>query len=159
MDKIDKIYEKVHVSYFAFIGLLIFIIGLIPAILVEDDFNFFITHVSYLGIPSNDLFIFFNIFWFITGIFMIIFLLGFTLYLEEKGVDAKKRWIAFIFSVLSAIGILGIAVFNTEDAHSLHYIFELIFFFMGILYLFTYAYIEWKSSEFSKVQATFNLIW
>ena len=29
---------------------------------------------------------------------------------------------------------------------------------MGILYLFTYAYIEWKSSEFSKLQAIFNLI-
>lgn len=158
MEKIDKIFEKVHTSYFAFIGLVIFIIGLIPAMLVEPNFSLLVTHVSYLGTPSNDLYIFFNIFWFITGVFMIIFLLGFTRYLQEKGIDIKKTWIAFIFSVLSAAGICGMAIFNSEQAYNIHFVFELIFFFMGILYLFSYAYIEWKSSEFSMIQAVFNII-
>lgn len=158
MEKVDKIYEKVHTSYFAFIGLIIFFIGLIPAIIVHPSFNFFITHVSYLGGPSNSLYIFFNICWFITAIFIIFFLLGFTRFLQEKGIGVRKAWIAFAFSVLSVIGIMGMAIFNTEEAYNLHYIFELIFFFMGILYLFSYFYIEWKSPEFSKIQSIFNLI-
>ncbi len=158
MERIDKIFEKVHTSYFAFIGLAIFIIGLIPAILVEPNFSLLVTHVSYLGTPSNDLYIFFNIFWFITGVFMIIFLLGFTRYLQEKGLDVKNTWIVFIFSVLSAAGICGMAIFNSEQAYNTHFVFELMFFFMGILYLFSYAYIEWKSSEFSMIQTVFNII-
>lgn len=158
MEKLNKIYEKIHASYFAFIGLIIFFIGLIPAILVETDFDFFVTHASYLGTPSNDLHLLFNVCWFITGIFMIFFLLGFTQYLQEKGLDTKLTWIAFLFSVLSAIGILGMAIFDTDTAHAPHYIFELIFFFAGIIYLFSYTYIEWKSSEFPKFQAILNLI-
>ncbi|MFX1302068.1 MAG: DUF998 domain-containing protein [Promethearchaeota archaeon] len=158
MEKVDKIYEKVHTSYFAFIGLIIFFIGLIPAMIVHPGFNFFVTHVSYLGGPTNSLYIFFNVCWFITAIFIILFLLGFTRFLQEKGIGVKKAWIAFAFGVLSVIGIMGMAIFNTEEAFNLHYIFELIFFFMGILYLFSYFYIEWKSPEFSKIQSIFNLI-
>lgn len=158
MEKLDKIYEKVHTSYFAFIGLIIFFIGLIPAMIVHPGFNFFVTHISYLGGPSNNLYIFFNICWFITAIFIIFFLLGFTRFLQEKGIGVRKALIAFVFSLISVIGIMGMAIFNTEEAYNLHYIFELIFFFMGILYLFSYAYIEWKSPEFSKIQSIFNLI-
>jgi len=158
MERIDKIFENVHASYFAFIGLVIFIIGLIPAILVESNFSFLVAHVSYLGTPSNDLYIFFNIFWFITGVFMILFLLGFTRYLQEKGIEVKKTWVVFVFSVLSAAGICGMAIFNSEQAYTIHFIFELMFFFMGILYLFSYAYLEWKSSEFSILQVAFNII-
>ncbi|MFW9819150.1 MAG: hypothetical protein ACFFE5_06030 [Candidatus Thorarchaeota archaeon] len=34
----------------------------------------------------------------------------------------------------------------------------MIFFLGGILYLFSYAYVEWRSSGFSIVQALFNII-
>lgn len=158
MEKIDKLFEKVNAGYFAFIGLVIFFIGTIPAMIEHPDFNFFITHVSYLGTPVNNLYIFFNICWFITAVFMILFLLGFTQYLQNKGIEVKKTWIVFIFSVLSAIGIMGMAIFNSQEAYTPHFIFELLFFFMGILYLFSYAYIEWKSPEFTKIQVLFNLL-
>lgn len=158
MGVIDKLFEKVHASYFSFIGLIIFIIGLIPAMIVEPNFNFFTTHISHLGAPSNILYIFFDICWFITGVFMIFFLIGFTLYLQEKGVKSKGAWVAFILSFLSALGILGLSIFNSEESPDMHLYSEYLFFFTGILYLFYYAILEWKIQEFSKFQAIFNLI-
>ncbi|TFG15943.1 MAG: DUF998 domain-containing protein [Promethearchaeota archaeon] len=158
MEFIDKIYTKINASYFAFIGLIIFFIGLIPAILVHPSFSFFETHISHLGGPTNALYIFFNVFWFITAIFIILFMLGFTLYLQEKGLTKKGTWIMFILAFLSAIGIMGMAIFNTEEAYTNHFIFELVFFFTGILYLFGYAVLENKAKIFSKWQILFNII-
>ncbi len=159
MEKLNKIYEKIHASYFTIIGVIIFMIGLIPAILVHPDFSFLSTFISNLGEPSsNDLWIYFNVLWFITGIFMILFIFGFTQYLQQKGAYILGTWIMLIFSVLSAGGILGLAIFNAEDAYKMHYISELIFFFTGILYLFGYAALENKISDFPKWQAIFNII-
>ena len=158
MEKFNKLYDKIHPSSYAFIGIFIFLCGLLPAIFVHPDFSFLSTKISDLGAPTNILYIYFDICWFITGIFMIFFLYGFTKYLQLKGFNTKQIWIVFIFGVLSAVGILGLAIFNTEQFHSLHYISELLFFFTGIIYLFAYAYLEWKSAEFPKYQAIFNLI-
>ncbi|MHA1105170.1 MAG: DUF998 domain-containing protein [Promethearchaeota archaeon] len=153
-----KLYEKIYASYFSFIGLIFFVIGLIPAIIVHTDFSFFATHISHLGTPSNGLYVFFNTCWFITGIFMIFFLLGFTYYLKEKGASIKSVWITFIFSFLSAVGILGLSIFNGDQAPDMHLLAEYLFFFTGIIYLFLYAAIERKISDFSKLQVFFNII-
>jgi len=158
MEKIDKIYEKIHPGYFAFIVVIIFLIGLIPAILVHPDFSFFANHLSNLGSPLNDLYIFFNISLFIAAIFQIIFFLGFTRYLQEKGMGVIIIWITFILSVLSSIGLMGFAISNQDVAYDVQTIFVLIFFIGAILYLFSYAYVEWRSSGFSIVQALFNII-
>jgi hypothetical protein len=125
---------------------------------VHPDFSFFETHISYLGGPTNMLYIFFNVFWFITAIFIILFMLGFTLYLQEKGLAKRGTWIMFILAFLSAVGIMGMAVFNTEEAYTNHLIFELVFFITGILYLFGYAILENKAKVFSKWQVLFNII-
>jgi hypothetical membrane protein len=156
MEKIDKIYEKIHPGYFAFIGVIIFLIGLIPAMLVESDFSFFATHLSNLGSPLNDLSILFNISYLISAIFQIIFFLGFTRYLQEKGIDVIITRNTFILSVLSSIGAMGFAIFN--EPYVVRNIFVLISFLGAIPYLFSYAYIEWRSSGFSIVQALFNII-
>ena len=153
-----KLYEKIHASYFSFIGLVIFVIGLIPAMIVQTNFSFFVTHISHLGTPSNILHVFFNICWFITGIFMIFFLLGFTYYIKDKGASGKSAWICFIFSFLSAVGILGLSIFNSDQAPDMHLLAEYLFFFTGIIYLFAYTVIESKISDFSKFQVFFNLI-
>lgn len=158
MDFIEKLYSKFNASYFAFIGLLVFFIGLIPAMLVHPSFSFFETHISYLGGPTNPLYIFFNAFWFITAVFIILFMLGFTFYLQEKGLAKSGTWILFILAFLSAVGIMGMAIFNTEEAYINHLIFELVFFFTGILYLFGYAVLENKVKIFSKWQILFNII-
>jgi len=159
MDKIDNLFEIVHAAYFGIIGVIIFVIGLIPAILAYPEFNFFSTPISNLGEPSsNDLWLYFDILWFITGIFMIFFIIGFTRYLQKKGLPVQDTWIVCVFGVLSAIGILGLSTFNAEDAYPMHFISELLFFFTGILYLFSYAYLEYKSSDFPLWQAVFNLI-
>lgn len=158
MEKVDKIYEKVHASYFGIIGVVVFMIGLIPAILVHPDFSFISTFISNLGEPSaNDLWLYFNTFWFITGLLMIFFIIGFTRYLQEKGVNRRGTWITCVLGILSAVGILGLAIFNSEDAYPMHYVSELIFFFTGILYLFIYAAIE-DQPEFPRWQSVFNLI-
>jgi hypothetical membrane protein len=158
MPKLENFFGKVHEAYFAFIGLIIFLIGLIPAIVVEPGFNFLVTHISDLGAPSNQLYIFFDICWFITGIFMMFFLLGFTSYLQKKGASSKPSWIAFILGILSALGILMLAIFNSETSPDMHLISEYLFFFTGILYLFLYTFIELKLANFSKIQALFNII-
>ncbi|MFX1493337.1 MAG: DUF998 domain-containing protein [Promethearchaeota archaeon] len=158
MGKIDKIFEKIHASYFAFIGLIVFFVGLIPAIIVHPDFSFFATHISYLGTSLNSLHIFFNVFWFITAIFIILFLLGFTQYLQEKEIKPSWTRIGCILGVLSAIGIMGMAIFNSETVYIIHLIFELLFFMTGILYLLFYTYLEWKSPKFKNSQAIFNFI-
>ena len=51
-----------------------------------------------------------------------------------------------------------LALFNTRDFVDLHDIAQYVFFFPGILYLFSYAYLEYKLSEFSLWQALFNII-
>ncbi len=158
MERIDKFYGKIHGSYFAFIGLAIFLIGLIIAIAVEPNFSFFVVHISYLGGPNNKAYIIFDVCWFITGIFIILFLIFFTRYLQEKGGDVKGTWICFVLGFISALGILGLAVFNHIDFPTLHLISELVFFFTGILYLIYYTIIELKMPEFSKAQAVLNLI-
>jgi len=116
MESFKKIYDKIPASYFSFIGLAIFLIGIIPAMIVQPNFNIFTYTISDLGSPINSLYIFFDVCWFITGIFMIFFLFGFTLYLQEKGVESRMAWIAFLFTFLSALGLLGLAVFNKIDA-------------------------------------------
>ncbi|MFW9823081.1 MAG: hypothetical protein ACFFE4_09110 [Candidatus Thorarchaeota archaeon] len=158
MEKIDKIYEKIHPGYFALIGVIIFLIGLIPGMLVESDFSFFATYLVRLAIPSNDLYILFNISKSISAIFQMIFFLGFTRYLQEKGIGVVITWSTFILGVISSIGWIGSAIFVVAEAYDVQSIFVLILFFGGILYLFSYAYVEWKSSGFSIVQALFNII-
>jgi len=155
---LDKMFEKVHASYFAFIGLIVFFVGLIPAMLMHPGFSFFITHISYLGTPLNPLHVLFNICWFITAIFIIIFFFGFTSYLQKKNLSSKGILAACFLGILSAIGIMGMAIFNSDSIYYLHLMFELLFFITGILYLFLYTGLEWKSSEFSKLQALFNFI-
>ncbi|MFX1497704.1 MAG: DUF998 domain-containing protein [Promethearchaeota archaeon] len=158
MQQLDKIYEKISASYFAFIGLIVFFIGLVPAILVHPDFNFFVTHISYLGTPSNPLYILFNICWFITAVFIILFFIGFNRYLQKRNIGSKGSKIACILGILSAIGIMGMAIFNSDTIYLVHLMFELLFFVTGILYLFLYTYLEWRSSEFPKSQAIFNIL-
>jgi len=159
MEKFDKIFEKVHASYFGFIGIAIFLVGAIPAMLVHSGFSLLTTFISDLSVPGwNDLAIFFSVCWFITGLFMIMFILGFTRYLQEKGASTKGTWIACILGVASAIGILMLALFNTRDFDALHDIAQYVFFFPGILYLFSYAYLEYKLSEFPLWQALINII-
>ncbi len=159
MEKLDKIFEKVHASYFGFIGIVIFLVGAIPAMLVHSDFSLLTTFISDLSVPGwNGLAIFFSVCWFITGLFMIMFILGFTRYLQEKGASIKATWIACILGVVSAIGILMLALFNTRDFDALHDIAQYVFFFPGILYLFSYAYLEYKLSEFPLWQALINII-
>ncbi len=158
MESFKKIYDKIHASYFSFIGLAIFFIGIIPAMIVQENFNIFTYTISDLGSPINSLYIFFDICWFITGIFMIFFLLGFTFYLQEKGVESKMTWITFLFTFLSAVGLLGLAAFNKINAPGLHELSQYLFFFTGIVYLILYFVIELKNTEFSKLQAWFNLI-
>ena len=158
VDFINKLYQKFNASFFAFLGLLVFFLGLIPAMLVHPNFSFFETHISYLGSPTNILYIYFNIFWFITAIFIILFMLGFTLYLQQKGLAKRGTWILFILAFLSAVGIMGMAIFNTDEAPTPHLIFELVFFITGILYLFGYAILENKAKVFSIWQVIFNII-
>jgi len=159
MEKLDKIFEKIHASYFGFIGIAIFLVGAIPAMLVHNSFSLLTTFISELSVPGwNDLAIFFSVCWFITGLFMILFILGFTRYLQEKGASTKGTWIACILGVVSAIGILMLALFNTRDFDALHDIAQYVFFFPGILYLFSYAYLEYKLSEFPLWQALINII-
>ena len=159
MEKLDKVFEKLHASYFGFIGIAIFLIGAIPAMLVHNGFSLLTTFVSDLAVPGwNDLAIFFSVCWFITGLFMIMFILGFTRYLQEKGASTKGTGIGCILGIVSAIGILMLALFNTRDFDALHDIAQYVFFFPGILYLFSYAYFEYKLSEFPLWQALFNVV-
>ncbi|MFX1277595.1 MAG: DUF998 domain-containing protein [Promethearchaeota archaeon] len=165
MKKLDKVFEKFHASYFGIIGVAIFLIGAIPAMLVHTSFNFIDVFISDLAVPphpilpgGNDLAIFFVICWVITGIFMIIFILGFTKYLQEKGASNKSTGIACILGLISALGLLLIALFNVRDFYVIHTIAQYIFFFPGIIYLFGYAYIEYKLSEFPLWQALLNVI-
>lgn len=161
MEKLDKIFGKIHASYFGFIGIAIFLIGAILAMLVHSNFSFLTTFISDLAVPppgGNDLAIFFSVCWFITGLFMILFILGFTRFLQEKGASTKSTWITCILSVVSAVGILMLALFNTRDFDALHDIAQYIFFFPGIIYLFSYAYLEYKLSEFPLWQALLNII-
>ena len=159
MEKLDKIFERIHASYFGIIGVVIFLIGAIPAMLVHSNFSFLTTFISDLAVPGwNDLAVFFSFFWFFTGIFMILFILGFTRFLQEKGASTKSTWFVCILSVVSAIGILMLALFNTRDFDILHDIAQYVFFFPGILYLFSYAYLEYRLSVFPLWQALLNVI-
>jgi hypothetical membrane protein len=161
MEKLDKVFDKIHASYFGIIGVVIFLIGVIPAMIVHPNFSLLTTFISDLAVPppsGNELAIFFSIFWFITGLFMIMFILGFTRFLQEKGASTKGTWIACILGVVSAVGILMLALFNTRDFDALHDIAQYVFFFPGILYLFSYAYLEYKLSKFPLWQALLNVI-
>ncbi|MFW9971521.1 MAG: hypothetical protein ACFFDF_15105, partial [Candidatus Odinarchaeota archaeon] len=112
-----------------------------------------------LAVPGdNALAIFFVICWVITGVFMIFFIIGFTRYLREKGASNKGTGIMCILGLISAIGLFLIALFNVRDFYLMHTLAQYIFFFPGILYLFGYAYLEYKLSEFPLWQALLNVI-
>jgi hypothetical membrane protein len=90
MEKFDKVFEKLHASYFGIIGVVIFLIGAIPAMIVHPSFNFIDVFISDLAISGeNNLAIIFIICWVITGLLMITFIIGFTRYLQEKGASKK----------------------------------------------------------------------
>jgi hypothetical protein len=159
LEKFDKVFEKIHASYFGIIGVVIFLIGAIPAMLVHPGFNFVDVTISYLAVPSmNMLAIYFVTLWVITGLFMIPFIIGFTKYLQEKGASTKSTGTACILGLISAIGLILIALFNVSDFYVMHTLAQYIFFFPGIIYLFGYAYIEYKLSEFPLWQALLNVI-
>ncbi|MFX1468493.1 MAG: DUF998 domain-containing protein [Promethearchaeota archaeon] len=159
MEKLDKIFEKLHASYFGIIGVIIFLVGVIPAMFVHTDFNFLTVFISDLAVPGeNDFAYFFIICWIITGLFMIMFILGFTRYLQKKGVSPKGTGIACILGLISAIGLMILASFNVRDWYVMHTLAQYIFFFPGILYLLSYAYLEYKLSEFPLWQALLNVI-
>ena len=159
MEKLDKIFEKVHASYFGIIGVVVFLVGLIPAMLIHTGFNFIDVFISDLAVPGeNDLAIFFVICWVITGLLMILFILGFTRYLQEKGASTKGTGIACILGLISAIGLFLIALFNVRDFYIMHSLAQYIFFFPGIIYLFGYAYLEYKLTEFPLWQALMNIL-
>ncbi len=159
MEKFDTIFEKLHASYFGIIGVVIFLVGAIPAMIVHPSFNFVDIFISDLAVPGdNMLAIFFVICWVITGLFMIMFIIGFTKYLQEKGGSSKSTGIACILGLISALGLLLIALFNVRDFYLMHTLAQYIFFFPGIIYLFGYAYIEYKLSDFPLWQALLNVI-
>jgi hypothetical membrane protein len=159
MEKLDKIFDKLHASYFGIIGIVIFLIGSIPAMLVHNNFSFLTVFISDLAVPGwNDLAILFSVCWFITGLFMIMFILGFTGFLQDKGASINGTRIACILGVVSAIGILMLSIFNTRDFDAIHDVAQYIFFFPGILYLLAYAYLEYQLSEFPLWQAILNII-
>jgi hypothetical protein len=89
---------------------------------------------------------------------MIPFILGFTRFLQEKGASTKVTGIVCILGLISAIGLLLIALFNYRDFYLIHTIAQLVFFFPGIFYLFGYAYLEYKLSEFPLWQTLLNII-
>jgi len=159
MEKLNKVFEKVHASYFGIFGVIIFLIGVIPAMVVHNNFSLLTTFVSDLAVPGdNDLAIFFVVCWVITGLFMIIFILGFTRYLQEKGASTMGTGIACILGLVSAIGLFLIALFNVRDFYMMHTIAQYIFFFPGIIYLFGYAYLEYKLTDFPLWQALLNIL-
>ncbi|MFX0142228.1 MAG: DUF998 domain-containing protein [Candidatus Hodarchaeota archaeon] len=159
MEKLDKVFEKLHAAYFGIIGVVIFLIGAIPAMIVHTGFNFVDVFISDLAVPGENLLaIFFVICWVITGLFMIMFILGFTRVLQEKGASSKSTGIACILGLVSALGLLLIALFNVRDFYLMHTIAQYIFFFPGILYLFGYAYIEYKLTDFPLWQALLNIL-
>ncbi len=159
LEKFDKIFEKLHASYFGIIGVIIFLVGAIPTMIVHPGFNFVDIFISDLAVPGdNTLAIFFVICWAITGLFMIMFTFGFTKYLQEKGASTKSTGIACILGLISAIGLLLIALFNVRDFYLMHTLAQYVFFFPGIIYLFGYAYIEYKLSDFPLWQALLNVM-
>ena len=159
MDKLDKVFDKLHASYFGIIRVVIFLVGAIPAMVVHPSFDFSTIPISYLAVPGwNNLAIFFVICWVITGLFMIPFIIGFTRYLQEKGASTKGTSVICILGLISALGLLLIALFNYRDFYIMHTIAQLIFFFPGILYLFGYAYLEYKLSDFPLWQVLVNVI-
>jgi hypothetical protein len=89
---------------------------------------------------------------------MIPFVLGFTKYLKEKGASTKATGFLCILGLISALGLILIALFNYRDFYLMHTIAQLIYFFPGILYLFGYAYLEYKLSQFPLWQALLNII-
>lgn len=159
MEKLDNVFKKLHAGYFGIIGVAIFLIGAIPAMIIHTDFNFVTVFISDLAVPGeNMLAIFFVICWVITGLFMVMFILGFTGFLQEKGASTLSTGIACILGLISAIGLLLIALFNVRDFYLMHTIAQYIFFFPGIIYLFGYAYIEYKLAEFPLWQALLNIL-
>jgi hypothetical protein len=89
---------------------------------------------------------------------MIMFILGFTKYLQEKGASTKGTNIACILGLISAIGLFLIALFNVRDFYVMHTLAQYIFFFPGIIYLFGYAYLEYKLENFPLWQALLNVL-
>ncbi|MFX0004081.1 MAG: DUF998 domain-containing protein [Candidatus Hodarchaeota archaeon] len=159
MEKLEKVFDKFHASYFGIIGVVIFLVGAISAMVVHPSFNFIDVFISDLAVPGdNALAIFFVICWVITGVFMIMFILGFTRELQKKGASTMGTGIACILGLISSIGLFLIAIFNVRDFYLMHSIAQYVFFFPGILYLFSYAYIEYKLSDFPLWQALLNVI-
>jgi hypothetical protein len=78
--------------------------------------------------------------------------------LQEKGASTKSTGTACILGLISAIGLFLIALFNVRDFSVMHTLAQYIYFFPGIIYLFGYAYIEYKLSDFPLWQALLNVI-
>ena len=162
MEKLDKVFERFHASYFAFLGIVVFLIGIVPAMVAHSDFSLTTTYISDLAVPGwNDVAIFFSVCWFITGLCMLLFIFGFTKYLQEKDTGSALNrgiGIACILGIVSAIGILLLALFNTRDAGVMHDIGQYVFFFPGILYLLGYAVLEKTLTDFPLWQVIVNIV-
>ncbi|MFX1309603.1 MAG: hypothetical protein ACFE8C_07895, partial [Promethearchaeota archaeon] len=55
MEKLDNVFKKLHAGYFGIIGVAIFLIGAIPAMIIHTDFNFVTVFISDLAVPGENM--------------------------------------------------------------------------------------------------------
>ena len=116
MEKIDNFYEKIHGGYFALIGaaiaIILYPIAIFLYILGDPSFSLYTHYISHLGVGPNGANIVFIIATILSAIFMILFHLFFMRFLQLKGGSQNLTWFAFMLGVISAFGLIVVAIFG-----------------------------------------------
>ena len=162
MGKIDKFYEKINGSYFAFLGagisLISIFIAFILYIAVDPTFTIITHYISDLGDGQNYSNIVFNVGRIISGIIMFFFFLHLTRLLQNSGINKKLVIISFISGLMYSIGMILVGVFPSKAAPLMHVIAAAITFFgMFFIYIF-FGISDFRISGFSRKPPIAGLI-
>ena len=162
MEKIDKLYEKINGSYFAFLGagisLISILIAFILYIAVDPTYTILTNYISDLGDGGGGSNIVFNIGRICSGIIMFFFFMYLTRLLQNSGINNKLVIISFISGLMYSIGVILVGIFPSKAAPLMHVIAAAIMFFaMFFIYIF-FGISEFRISGFSRKPPIAGLI-
>ena len=168
-EKFSPLFNKIKGGYF---GILITIFGLITIITciilysLSEPISIFSHWISDLGgyitnsgASPNGANIIFSIGLIIISILAIPFLLYLTDFLLSKNQKLKFLvFFAFIFSIMTLLGIFGVAFIDIKSEPIIHTAFAALFFLGGMTIMFFFSLAMLFNSDVSNKQAIFGLI-
>lgn len=160
METLNRFYDKIPGSYFAYIGFLFSIIFISIAVILYGDptFSIFTHYLSDLGAAARNSSLVFNIGMIISAPLRVLF--GFYLlkFLKSRGANEKTLKITAYTIVIGAMGSVLLAIFPHDVLLIMHMLGAFVYFFSVVIIQISFSKMELKTENMSKFLPIIGLV-